>query len=234
MRAPAESTRYTIGTRSASARSWMRRIFSTVFGPHEPAFTVGSLAISATGRPSIRPRPVTTPSAPKPILLPVGEQRLLGEGALVEQQRHALAHRQLALLARLLAMALGPPAGRARSRRSARSWRDALSARRPLLPAGRAALTARQSPVPWRRRPRARLRSWRACWRASTSSRSDAGPEQAPGVADHGEQRHADHPARPEVRPAAPLATQMPTHSTETPSEPPASCTRRRRSASCA
>ena len=44
----------------------MRRIFSTVFGPHEPALTVGSLAISATGRPPIVPMPVTTPSAPSP------------------------------------------------------------------------------------------------------------------------------------------------------------------------
>src|SRR5680860_824914 len=44
----------------------MRRIFSTVFGPHEPALTVGSLAISATRRPSIVARPVTTPSAPSP------------------------------------------------------------------------------------------------------------------------------------------------------------------------
>ena len=41
-------------------------IFSTVFGPQEPAFTVGSLAISATGRPAIVAMPVTTPSAPKP------------------------------------------------------------------------------------------------------------------------------------------------------------------------
>ncbi len=44
----------------------MRRIFSTVFGPQEPAFTVGSLAIRATRRPSIVARPVTTPSAPSP------------------------------------------------------------------------------------------------------------------------------------------------------------------------
>ena len=41
-------------------------IFSTVLGPQEPALTVGSLAISATGRPAIVPIPVTTPSAPKP------------------------------------------------------------------------------------------------------------------------------------------------------------------------
>ena len=49
-----------------SARSWMRMIFSTVFGPHEPAFTVGSLAMTATGRPPTVPMPVTTPSAPRP------------------------------------------------------------------------------------------------------------------------------------------------------------------------
>src|ERR1044072_5115363 len=104
----------------------MRRIFSTVFGPQEPALTVGSLAIRATRRPSISATPVTTPSAPspsscplgrgasppagagldgrlvghqgppaavelgdagddaappQPLLLPVGEQALLGEGA---------------------------------------------------------------------------------------------------------------------------------------------------------
>src|SRR5215211_4623238 len=41
-------------------------IFSTVLGPHEPALTVGSFAISATGRPPIVAMPVTTPSAPKP------------------------------------------------------------------------------------------------------------------------------------------------------------------------
>ena len=44
------------------------------------------------------------------VLVPVREQRLLGERALVQQQRHALAHRELALLERLLAVALGPPA----------------------------------------------------------------------------------------------------------------------------
>src|SRR5262245_704574 len=41
----------------------MRMIFSTVRLPHEPAFTVESLAITQTARPSIRPTPVTTPSA---------------------------------------------------------------------------------------------------------------------------------------------------------------------------
>ncbi len=41
-------------------------IFSTVLGPQEPALTVGSLAIRATGRPPRVAMPVTTPSAPKP------------------------------------------------------------------------------------------------------------------------------------------------------------------------
>src|SRR3954469_6784006 len=44
----------------------MRMIFSTVLGPHEPALTVGSFAITQTGRPAIAAIPVTTPSAPKP------------------------------------------------------------------------------------------------------------------------------------------------------------------------
>ena len=82
-------------------------IFSTVFAPHEPALTVGSLAIRATRRPPIVPRPVTTPSAPRPVALPVGEHPLLGEAAGVEQQRDALADRQLALLGGLGVMALG-------------------------------------------------------------------------------------------------------------------------------
>src|SRR6266508_3216717 len=41
----------------------IRMIFSTVCGPQDPAFTVGSFAITATGRPWIEPTPVTTPSA---------------------------------------------------------------------------------------------------------------------------------------------------------------------------
>ena len=38
-------------------------IFSTVRAPHEPALTVESLAISATGRPPTVAVPVMTPSA---------------------------------------------------------------------------------------------------------------------------------------------------------------------------
>ena len=41
----------------------MRMIFSTVRAPQDPALTVESLAISATGRPSTVAVPVTTPSA---------------------------------------------------------------------------------------------------------------------------------------------------------------------------
>src|SRR4051794_11286318 len=116
----------------------MRMIFSTVFGPHDPALTVGSLAMTQTGRPPTVPLPVAAPSAPRPrlgrrvvghdadrppadrpaarddavgaepVLLPVGEQRLLDEGALVEQPVDALAHRELALLGGLRAVALRP------------------------------------------------------------------------------------------------------------------------------
>src|SRR5438132_9780797 len=63
MRAPAESTKYTSGIYRRSAVSWMRTIFSTVCAPHEPAFTVGSFAMTAHGRPCSTPIPVTTPSA---------------------------------------------------------------------------------------------------------------------------------------------------------------------------
>ena len=63
MRAPAESTSQNTGSSCLSAYSVSRTIFSTVRAPHEPAFTVGSLAITHTGRPSTRPTPVTTPSA---------------------------------------------------------------------------------------------------------------------------------------------------------------------------
>src|SRR5215471_6340564 len=44
----------------------IRMIFSTVRAPHDPALTVESLAISATGLPSIVAVPVITPSAGSP------------------------------------------------------------------------------------------------------------------------------------------------------------------------
>ena len=88
-------------------------IFSTVLGPHEPALTVGSLAMTATGRPAIVPEPGDDAVGAEPVALPVGQQRVLDERAVVEQPRDALAHGQLALLARLVAVALGAAAERA-------------------------------------------------------------------------------------------------------------------------
>ena len=52
---------------TVKAGSWgARTIFSTVRAPHEPALTVGSLAMTIAARPSTVPRPVTTPSAGSP------------------------------------------------------------------------------------------------------------------------------------------------------------------------
>jgi len=48
------------------AFSMIRMIFSTVRAPHDPALTVESFAISATGRPSMVAVPVMTPSAGSP------------------------------------------------------------------------------------------------------------------------------------------------------------------------
>ncbi len=44
----------------------IRMIFSTVRAPHDPALTVESFAISATGRPPMVAVPVMTPSAGSP------------------------------------------------------------------------------------------------------------------------------------------------------------------------
>ena len=86
----------------------MRRIFSTVLGPHEPALTVGSLAISATGRPAIVPMPVTTPSAPSPSASQLASSASSVKEPSSSRRADALAHRQLALLPGLLVVALGP------------------------------------------------------------------------------------------------------------------------------
>ena len=66
IRAPALSTSQKTGSSSRSAVSVARTIFSTVRAPHDPALTVGSLAMTTTARPSTVPRPVTTPSAGSP------------------------------------------------------------------------------------------------------------------------------------------------------------------------
>ena len=84
----------------------MRRIFSTVFGPQDPALTVGSLAMSATRRPPIVAMPVTTPSAPRPSCSQLASSALLGEGVGVDQPLDPLADRELALLGGLLVVAL--------------------------------------------------------------------------------------------------------------------------------
>ena len=133
-------------------------IFSTVFGPHEPALTVGSLAIT-------RDRPAADVAdagddavGAEPVLVPVGEQRLLGERALVEQQRDALADGQLALLGGLLAMAR-----RAAGERALARLADAFAPGRPAGPArsSTALLTrpgSRPAPRPSSRRSPSRLR----------------------------------------------------------------------------
>ena len=117
MRAPAESTSQKMGRSWARAYSAMRIIFSTVRAPHEPAFTVGSLATTQTGRPSMVPVPVTTPSAGRSSALVVGQQGLLDERAGVEQQRQPVADEELALLLELgrvgLEVAGQGPLGRA-------------------------------------------------------------------------------------------------------------------------
>ena len=97
MRAPAESTSQNTGSSWRRACSVRRTIFSTVRAPHDPAFTVGSLAITHTGRPSMRPTPVTTPSAGRSSAVVVGQQAVLDERAGVEQQRQPVAHEQLVL-----------------------------------------------------------------------------------------------------------------------------------------
>ncbi len=159
----------------------MRRIFSTVFGPHDPALTVGSLAINATGRPSIVPTPVTTPSAPRPsscqLASSASSEKLRSSSSSAMRSRTPSLPCPLAFSR----WRSGPPAERARG--------------------GPAQVAhGRGSPrYRWRPRPRVSWRSWRACSRAWTTSRSDAGPNRRPGVAHDGQQRDADHPARPEA-----------------------------------
>ena len=88
-------------------------IFSTVFGPHEPALTVGSLAMTATGRPPTVPMPVTTPSAPRPSCSQLASSASSTNEPSSSSRAIALAHGQLALLGGLRAVALRPAAERA-------------------------------------------------------------------------------------------------------------------------
>ena len=95
-------------------------IFSTVFGPHEPALTVGSLAITRDVPPADQPEAGDDAVGAEPLGLPVGEQRLLGEGP--SSRRRAMRSRtgSLPCSAVLARWRSGPPA-RARSMASPRS-----------------------------------------------------------------------------------------------------------------
>ncbi len=90
------------------AVSLMRRIFSTVRSPHEPAFTVESLAMMATGRPATWPVPVTTPSAgrPRPSRWRAGRPR---RSCPRRRGADALAREELAPGGRGLVVAGAPP-----------------------------------------------------------------------------------------------------------------------------
>ncbi len=62
MRAPPESLRPITGMPNFTARSMILQIFSANASESEPPNTVKSWANTATGRPSMRPNPVSTPS----------------------------------------------------------------------------------------------------------------------------------------------------------------------------
>ena len=97
MRAPAESTSHTMGMRSESEISVARTIFSTVRAPHDPAFTMGSLATTTAGLTVDR-----APTGHHAVRREaggdgVGEEAVLDERSIVAEQRDALAGRQLPL-----------------------------------------------------------------------------------------------------------------------------------------
>ena len=62
MRAPPESLSPITGAPTFSAWSMILQIFIACAGPSEPPSTVKSCENTKTGRPSMRPCPVTTPS----------------------------------------------------------------------------------------------------------------------------------------------------------------------------
>ena len=72
-------------------------IFSTVRAPHEPALTVESLAMIATGRPCTRPMPVTTPSAGRSARRRVGERPSSTKSLPPSSQSSAIRSRQKSL-----------------------------------------------------------------------------------------------------------------------------------------
>jgi hypothetical protein len=116
MRAPPESFSPITGTPVFSARSMILQIFFACASPSEPPNTVKSCENTNTGRPSMKPRARHDAVAEE---LLVAHAEVLGamddeavdlaETALVEQQRDALARRELALLV-LLRDAVGAAA----------------------------------------------------------------------------------------------------------------------------
>ena len=194
----------------------MRRIFSTVFGPHEPALTVGSLAISATGRPSTVADAGHDAVGAEPVLLPVREQRLLGEAS----PRRAAARRARA---RRACPARAPSRDGARGRRRARA-RPRPRAR--LAASGlRLARAHRRWPRRgrwwrrWRPRPPRGRRARAARGRGRAPARTGArrcGTGTAPGRSDRNAARTA---------PLAPEAAQTTVQITNGVSAPPACCT---------
>jgi len=83
-------------------------IFRIVSQPQAPALTVGWLAMTATGRPSTVPVPVTTASADRPSSIVRASSPLLHERPGVEQRLQARADEELALIGDLAVVALAP------------------------------------------------------------------------------------------------------------------------------
>ena len=75
----------------------IRMIFSTVRAPHEPALTVESLAMRQTGRPSTRGPAGDDAVRRQTAGHDVGEEAILDEGTLVDQEADALPGEELAL-----------------------------------------------------------------------------------------------------------------------------------------
>ena len=71
-------------------------IFSTVLAPQDPALTVESLAISATGRPPTCRSAGDDAIGRQPVGRGVGEDPVLGEAAGIGEQRDALTREELA------------------------------------------------------------------------------------------------------------------------------------------
>src|ERR1700722_1765147 len=176
----------------------MRRIFSTVLGPHEPALTVGSLAISATVRPPIRPSPVTTPSAPRPSSCQLASSASSANESASSRRATRSRTGSLPCSRAFSRWRSGPPA-RARSVAPGRALTTDRSSRRqdthatgpsPPLSAGPAVPL---TPPPARE----------AAFVASLQTRFDdlevrARAEQRPAVTHDGQQREGDDPAGPE------------------------------------